>query len=573
MSTLHPWLQHYPTGVPHTIRPDQYPSLNSLIEECLAGYASRPAYTCMGKTLSFADIDQSSRHCAAWLQSLGFSEGVKIAVMMPNILQYPTLIFGILRAGYTVVNINPLYTPRELIHQLKDSGAQAIIAWDGCGHTIEQVLAQVPIQHIVLTGLGDELGLRGILVNWVVRHIKKMVPAFHLPQALSWDQMINAGAKHTLRPPIVNGNTIAFLQYTGGTTGLSKGAVLSHRNIIANILQSEAWMGPSLRGEMEKIDKANEQLTIITALPLYHIYSLTVNCLLYLKIGGKNHLIVNPRDIGGFVAELRKVRFQMISGVNTLFNALMQHPDFTKIDFSNLRLTSGGGMAVQRAVAERWRALTGSTIIEGYGLSETSPSATCNIVTVKEFSGTIGIPIPSTEVCIRDDAGRDLPYGEIGEICIRGPQVMQGYWQHPEETASAISSDGFFRSGDIGIMDERGFVKIVDRKKDMVLVSGFNVYPNEIEDLMANMPEVLESAVIGVPDSHSGEAVKLFVVRKDPKLTEEQIRQYCEANLTGYKRPKHIEFIDVLPKTNVGKVLRRALRDEAIEKMKKSEMV
>ena len=552
------WLKNYPPGMPAEIDPSRYNSLKDLFDESIARFADRDAYSCMGKTISFAEVERASRRFGAWLQDKGLKKGDRVAVMMPNVLQYPAAIFGILRAGYTVVNVNPLYTPRELEHQLKDSESRVIVILENFAGTLEQVLAHTKVEHIVVASLGDMLGLKGALVNFVVRHVKKMVPAFELPNALRWNAMLGEAAGKTLSPVEVGPLDVAFLQYTGGTTGVSKGATLTNRNIVANILQSEAWMGPALL----KSGSPDEPIVIITALPLYHIFSLTVNCLLYLKLGGKNVLITNPRDMPGFVKELLHTKFHMFTGVNTLFNGLMQQPDFARVDFSSLRVTNGGGMAVQRAVAERWKQVTGCAIVEGYGLSETSPSAVCNLVTATEFSGTIGLPLPSTEITIRDDDGIDVQLGTAGEICIRGPQVMAGYWQRPDETAKVMCPDGFFKSGDIGIMDAGGFTKIVDRKKDMILVSGFNVYPNEIEDVVAAMPGVLECAAVGVPDEHSTEAVKLFVVRRDPALTEEQVKAYCKENLTGYKQPKVVEFRDQLPKTPVGKVLRRELREK-----------
>jgi long-chain acyl-CoA synthetase len=555
------WLKHYPDGVPAHIDPAQYPSLKALVDESVARFADRDAYTCMGKSITFRQLDGLSHAFAAWLQSKGLKKGARVAVMMPNVLQYPVAIFGVLRAGCTVVNVNPLYTPRELEHQLKDSGAEAIVILENFATVLEQVVAHTQVRNVVVASLGDLLGAKGALVNFVVRNVKKMVPAFELDNAIRFNRMIGEAMALPLQEVEVGPDDAAFLQYTGGTTGVSKGATLTNRNIVANVLQSEAWMAPALmRGDPGAADQ--EQLAIITALPLYHIFSLTVNCLLYTRIGGRNILIVNPKDIPGFVKELAHHRFHMFTGVNTLFNALMNHPDFGKLDFSSLRVSNGGGMAVQRPVAERWKKITGCAIAEGYGLSETSPSATCNPVVTTEFSGTIGLPLPSTEIAIRDDDGHDLPPGESGEICIRGPQVMAGYWQRPDETAKVMYADGFFKSGDIGIMDERGYTRIVDRKKDMILVSGFNVYPNEIEEVVAQMPQVLECAAIGVPDQHSTEAVKLFVVKKDPTLSEDAIKAFCKENLTGYKCPKHIEFRTELPKTNVGKILRRTLRDE-----------
>jgi len=547
------WLKSYPPGIAADIDPGQYKSLGELFEKAVAEFRERPAYYCMGKTLSFGEIDTLSKAVGAWLQSKGLAKGARVAIMMPNVLQYPAVLFGVLRAGYTVVNVNPLYTPRELEHQLKDSGAEAIFIVENFAKTLQDVVTKTPIKHVVVTGLGDLLGLKGLLVNFVVRKVKKMVPAFSLPGALQFNDVIAAGSGMTLKPVDIGHDDIAFLQYTGGTTGVSKGAMLLHRNVIANLLQSEEWTGQALGDELP---------IIITALPLYHIFSLTINALLYAKIGGLNILITNPRDIPAFVKELGKHRYTTITAVNTLFNALLNNPDFSKLDFSHVKLCIGGGMAVQKAVADRWKAVTGHVLLEGYGLTETSPSATMNPLSLTDYSGTIGLPIPSTMVVIRDDEGKDLPLGEAGEICISGPQVMAGYWQRPDETAQVIMADGYLRTGDIGYMDEGGYVRIVDRKKDMILVSGFNVFPNEVEQVVAMHPGVLECAVIGVPDEHSGEVVKLFVVKKDPALTEAQLQEHCKKELTGYKRPKYIEFRADLPKTNVGKILRRALRDE-----------
>jgi long-chain acyl-CoA synthetase len=473
--------------------------------------------------------------------------------MMPNCLQYPIAMFGILRAGCTVVNVNPLYTPRELEHQLTDAGAEAIVILENFGHVLQEVRSRTPLKHVVVTSLGELLGLKGVIVNLVVRKVKKMVPPYELPGAISFKQALSEGSSKTLSTPPLGHDDIAFLQYTGGTTGVSKGAMLLHRNIIAALLQYEAWLAPVV---------GSERAIIITALPLYHIFSLTVNCLVMMVVGGENVLITNPRDIPGFVKELAKHKYTIITGVNTLFNALLNHPDFAKLNFSSLKLAVGGGMAVQKAVAERWKQVTGTPLVEGYGLTETSPSATANPVNATEFSGTIGVPMSSTEIVLRDDNDRDVPLGQPGEICIRGPQVMAGYWQRPDETAKAIGKDGFFHTGDVGVMDAKGFITIVDRKKDMILVSGFNVYPNEIEQVVAMHPGVLEVAAIGVPDEHSGEVPKIFVVKRDPQLTERDLLEYCKKELTGYKRPKHVEFRSDLPKTNVGKILRRALREE-----------
>jgi long-chain acyl-CoA synthetase len=478
--------------------------------------------------------------------------------MMPNVLQYPIAIAGILRAGYTVVNVNPLYTARELEHQLKDSGAEAIIILENFATTLEQVIAKTNVRHIVVASMGEMLGgLKGVIVNFVVRNVKKMVPAFQLPNAVRFKKALADGAGMSLKPVELGQDDVAFLQYTGGTTGVSKGATLSHRNVIANVLQNEAWAQPVLQKEPKV-----EALTIVCALPLYHIFALTACCLFGTRMGAMNILIPNPRDIGGFIKELAKYKFNMLPAVNTLYNGLLNHPDFAKLDFSGLKVCNGGGMAVQKAVNDKWLKVTGHPIVEGYGLSETSPVATANPPGRDEFTGSIGLPIPSTDIAILDDAGNEVPLGQPGEIAIRGPQVMAGYWNRPDETAKVMTPDGFFKSGDIGVMDEHGYVKIVDRKKDMVLVSGFNVYPNEIEGVVAMHPGVLEVACIGVPDANSGEVVKLFVVRKDPSLTVEQLMDYCKEQFTGYKRPKYIEFRDELPKTNVGKILRRELRDE-----------
>jgi long-chain acyl-CoA synthetase len=552
------WLKSYPEGVPADIDPGEYRSLTHLMEEAFHKHAARNAYVCMDKFMTYAELDEYSRKLAAWLQGTGLKKGARVAIMMPNVLQYPIAIAAILRAGLTVVNVNPLYTPRELEHQLKDSGAEAIIILENFATTLEQVIDRTGVRHVVVASMGEMLGaLKGMIVNLVVRKMKKLVPAYRLPGAVRFRQALQAGARMGLNPVELAPGDIAFLQYTGGTTGISKGAVLSHRNVIANVLQNEAWIQPL----MQKEPKA-EALTIVCALPLYHIFALTVCCLFGIRVGGLNILIPNPRDIGGFIKELAKYKFNLLPAVNTLYNGLLNHPDFGKLDFSSLKISNGGGMAVQKAVSDKWRAITGRPIIEGYGLSETSPVVTANPCNAEEFSGTIGLPISSTEIRILDDVGNPVPPGEPGEIAIRGPQVMVGYWNRPDETAHAMTADGFFKSGDIGIMDERGYVRIVDRKKDMILVSGFNVYPTEIEGVVAAHPGVLEVACVGVPDENSGEAVKLFVVRKDPALTEKQLAEYCKERLTGYKRPKYIEFRNELPKTNVGKILRRALREE-----------
>ncbi|HYX63184.1 MAG TPA: long-chain-fatty-acid--CoA ligase [Burkholderiales bacterium] len=547
------WLKSYPPGVEPEVPTDAFASIGGLFDDCIRKYRNRPAYHCMGKTLTFGDLDRRSSAFGAWLQSKGLRKGARVAIMLPNCLQYPVAMFGVLRAGYIVVNVNPLYTARELEHQLKDSGAEAIVILENFARTLQEVLPRTPVKHVVLTALGDLLGVKGLIVNFVVRKVKKMVPGFDLPSARRFNDALAEGAAKPMRPVDVTRDDIAFLQYTGGTTGVSKGAMLLHRNILANISQVEGWLSLALGGESP---------SIITALPLYHIYSLTVNCLLMLSMGGYSILITNPRDIPGFVKELGKHRYNMITGVNTLFNALLHNPDFAKLDFSALRVASGGGMAVQKAVADKWKQVTGTTLLEGYGLTETSPVATMNPFNLEGFSGAIGVPIPSTDIAIRDDVGNDLPLGEAGEICIKGPQVMTGYWQRPDETAKVFWPDGYLRTGDVGVMDDKGFIRIVDRKKDMILVSGFNVYPNEIEQVVAMHPGVLECAAIGVEDEHSGEVPKVFVVKKDPNLTEQDVLEHCRKELTGYKRPKYVEFRTELPKTNVGKILRRALREE-----------
>ena len=546
------WLKSYPPGVPAEIDWRQHRSVGDLFEKSVAAFADRPAYENMGKTLSFADTRRMSHAFAAWLQARGIAKGARVAIMMPNCLQYPPAIFGALLAGCIVVNVNPLYTPRELEHQLKDSGAEVIVILENFAHVLQQVIARTDVKHVVMAALGDLLGLKGIVVNAVLRYVQKKVPDWSIPGAVRFNAMIAEGGALEFKTVDVGLEDVAFLQYTGGTTGTAKGATLLHRNIVANVEQSSAWLTPFI-GEQPQV--------MITALPLYHIFSLTANCLTMLKIGGCNVLITNPRDIPGFVKELGKHRFSMITGVNTLFNGLLHHEEFAKLDFSALRVSLGGGMAVQKVVADRWKQVTGCTLVEAYGLSETSPGVTINPLDLAEYNGAIGLPIPSTEVEIRGDGGRAMPVGESGEICVRGPQVMHGYWNRPQETADSISTDGFFSTGDIGVMDGKGFVRIVDRKKDMIIVSGFNVYPNEIEGVVAMHPGVLECAAVGVPDEHSGEAVKLYVVKKDPALTEDALLQHCRQNLTGYKRPKNIEFRAELPKTNVGKILRRALRD------------
>jgi long-chain acyl-CoA synthetase len=556
--TDRPWLAAYPQGVPADVDADRYGSLVQLMEESFVKYAGRAAYVFMGQETTYADTDSLSRALAAYLQGLGLAKGDRVAIMMPNVPQYPVAVAAILRAGFVVVNVNPLYTPRELEHQLKDSGAKAILIIENFANTLQQCIAATPVQHVVLASMGDLLGgLKGALVNFVVRKVKKMVPAFSLPGAVRFNDAVARGQRGTLRKPAIQPDDIAVLQYTGGTTGVSKGATLLHRNVIANVLQSEAWNDPA----MDKIPKG-EQPTGVCALPLYHIFAFTVGMMLTLRMGGKLILIPNPRDLAATLKELSKQTFHTFPAVNTLFNGLAHHPDFNKVDWSHLKISVGGGMAVQAAVAKLWLEKTGCPVCEGYGLSETSPSVSCNPVTSTSFTGTIGVPLPSTWMKCIDDAGNEVALGQPGEIAIKGPQVMSGYWQRPDETAKVMTADGYFKSGDIGVMDERGYFRIVDRKKDMVLVSGFNVYPNEVEDVVAMLPGVLECAVVGVPDEQTGEAVKLVIVRKDASLTEEKVREYCRANLTGYKRPRIIEFRTDLPKTPVGKILRRELRDK-----------
>ncbi|MEY2730168.1 MAG: long-chain-fatty-acid-CoA ligase FadD [Pseudomonadota bacterium] len=551
-----PWLSHYPAGVPAEVQTDLYPSLVQLVDHALSTHADKDAYVFMGKRYSFAQIDAWSRAMAAYLQSLGLAAGDRVAVMLPNVPQYPVAVAGILRAGYVVVNVNPLYTPRELEHQLKDSGAKAIIILENFAATLQQVLERVPTRHIVLAAMGDLLGLvKGTLVNYVVRNKRKLVPAFSLPQAVGFKAALKQGQVRPVRPTAVGPDDVAVLQYTGGTTGVSKGAVLLHRNLVANLLQAEAWYQPALK----KIPEG-EQIVTVCALPLYHIFAFNANMLLALHMGGCNILIPNARDIPALLKALSTERFHSFPAVNTLFNAIANHPDFSTVNWGSLKISVGGGMAVQSGTAQLWLEKTGCPIVEAYGLSETSPAATCNPVDATAWTGSIGLPMPNTDITLLDDEGRPVPPGEPGEICIRGPQVMAGYWQRPDETAKVMTADGYFRSGDIGMVDTRGYFKIVDRKKDMILVSGFNVYPNEIEDVLSQHPGVLEAAAIGVADEHSGEAVKVVVVKRDPALTEDSVRQWCETNLTGYKRPKVVEFRLELPKTPVGKILRRELR-------------
>lgn len=551
------WLKSYPKGMPAEIDYKQYKSLAHLMEESFRKFANRDAFICMDKALSYSELDTLSARLGAWLQSKQLSKGARVAIMLPNILQYPVIMAGILRAGYTVVNVNPLYTPRELEHQLKDSGAEAIFVLENFATTVQQVVAKTKIKHTIIATVGDMLGLKGLLVNFVIRKVKKAVPAYNLPNALRFNQVMHQAKDMQLKAVDIGHDDIAFLQYTGGTTGLSKGAILLHRNVLANVLQNDAWFQPAL-ADWPK-DKA---MIIVCALPLYHIFALTVCALMGNRLGATNILIPNPRDMPGFIKELRKYQVNVFPAVNTLYNGLLNQPDFASLDFSGYKVCNGGGMAVQKAVADRWLQVTGAPIIQGYGLSETSPVATANRVDEKEFTGSIGYPVPSTEIAILDDDGKPVPLGERGEIAIRGPQVMAGYWQRDDETAKVMTPDGFFKSGDIGIMDEKGVTYIVDRKKDMILVSGFNVYPNEIEDVIATLPGVMECACVGVPDKNSGEAVKVFIVRKDPNLTEAQVLDFCKEQLTGYKKPKYVEFRTDLPKTNVGKILRRELRDE-----------
>jgi len=563
MTTERPWLAAYPEGVPTDIDPSRYTSLVALMEQAFKAYADRTAYTYMGKNIPFGHVDRQSQAFAAYLQSLGLEKGDRVAIMMPNVPQYPVAVAAILRAGYVVVNVNPLYTARELEHQLKDSGAKAIVIIENFAHTLQQCIAQTPVQHVVLCSMGDELGLKGLLVNYVVRKVKKLVPPFQLPGAVGYKTAVAQGRSRRFVPVAVGSEDIAVLQYTGGTTGVSKGAVLLHRNIIANTLQCEAWFNPVL----QDIRKTGEQVTSICALPLYHIFAFTVNMMLAMHTGGRNILIANPRDLKAVFKDLQGEVFHNFPAVNTLFNGLAHHPDFNSVDWSHLKVSVGGGMAVQGAVAKLWLEKTGCPIVEGYGLSETSPVVSCNPVTAKEFTGSIGVPKPSTYVKLVDEGGQTVTeLGKTGEIAVKGPQVMAGYWQRPDETAKVTTADGYFLTGDIGVMDARGYFKIVDRKKDMVLVSGFNVYPNEVEDVVATCPGVLECAVVGVPDASSGEAVKLVVVRKDDSLTEARLREFCKENLTGYKRPKVIEFRTELPKTPVGKILRRELRDQELKK-------
>jgi long-chain acyl-CoA synthetase len=558
MSIERPWLAHYPEGVPAQIDINQYASLAAVVEEAFERFRHRPAFSSFGKVLTYGQIDEMSRQFAGYLTGeLKLGKGDRIAIMMPNVLQYPIALFGALRAGLVVVNTNPMYTARELKHQLEDAGAKAIVVLDNFAATLQQVVAETHVEHIVTTGIGDLLGAKGALINFVLKHVKKMVPPYQLPHAVRFTDALSKGAPHPMPKVQLDHEDIAFLQYTGGTTGVAKGAMLSHGNMVANMLQAGAWIGNNA--------KQGEEV-IITALPLYHIFSLTANGLVFMRLGGLNWLITNPRDMPGFVKELKKSKFTALTGVNTLFNGLLNTPGFADLDFSRLHLSLGGGMAVQRAVAERWKKVTGCTLAEAYGLTETSPAACINPLDLKDYNGSIGLPIPSTDVAIWSEENQPLAIGEVGELMVRGPQVMKGYWQRPDETVKVLGSDGWLHTGDIARMDATGYVYIVDRKKDMILVSGFNVYPNEVEDVVMQHPGVAEVAAVGVPDEHSGEVVKLFVVRKDPNLTVEELKKFCHDNLTGYKRPKLIEFRDSLPKSNVGKILRRELRDENKQK-------
>ena len=556
------WLKNYPPGVPSDIDPSVYPSLVDLLEESFARFRDARAYVCMDKALTFGEIDTLSTALGAWLQGRGLKRGDRVAIMMPNVLQYPVAVAAVLRAGFIAVNVNPLYTARELEHQLKDSGAQAIIILENFATTLQQVIGHTSVKHVAVASMGDLLGFpKALIVNLVVRHVRKMVPAWSLPGHVKFNDAVSAGRGMALARPQLGPDDVAVLQYTGGTTGVSKGATLLHRTLVSNLLASEAWMQPGLKRKT-----ISGQLTIVCALPLYHVFAFVTCGLLGMRTGALNILIPNPRDLPGTIKELAKYKINVFPAVNTLFNGLANNPDFAKLDFSELVISNGGGTAVQEAVAKKWLAITGCPICEGYGLSETSSGITCNPTDSEAYTGTIGLPLPNVEIRILDDAGKDVAPGEAGEIAIRGPQVMRDYWQQPEETAKVMTPDGFFKSGDVGVMDSRGYVKIVDRKKDMILVSGFNVYPNEVEAVVAAHPGVLECAAIGIPDANSGEAVMLFVVRKDPALTKEALAEYCHRELTGYKRPKHIEFRTELPKTNVGKILRRELRDAVVRK-------
>jgi len=554
------WLRTYPQGVPGDVDVAAYRSICEVFETSAAKFGGRAAFVNMGTAISYSEMDRLTRDFAAYLQSvLKLPRGTRLALMMPNVLQYPIALFGALRAGYTAVNCNPLYTPRELKHQLEDSGAAAIVVVENFAWVVEQAIASTKVKHVVVTGLGDMLRFpTDLMVNSVVKFVKKLVPAWHLPGAVPFKTALRLGAKARFERIDVGPDDLAFLQYTGGTTGVPKGAMLSHGNIVANLQQAHAWLRPALEEGRE---------TIITALPLYHIFALTVNCMIFLKIGATNVLITNPRDVPGLVKELASHRFTVITGVNTLFNALLNNPDFLKLDFKPLRLAVGGGMAIQKAVAEKWKRVTGKVLIEAYGLTETSPGVAVNPLDLADYNGAIGLPIPSTEIAIRDDDGHDLSFGQVGELCVRGPQVMKGYWQHPAETATVMTPDGFLRTGDLATVDEAGFVRIVDRKKDMIIVSGFNVYPNELEDVVAMCPGVLEAGAFGVPDPVSGQAVRIAVVRKDPVLTAQDVISHCRKYLTGYKIPRYVDFCEELPKSPIGKVLRRTLSENAVKAM------
>jgi long-chain acyl-CoA synthetase len=553
------WHKQYDPGVPVEINTKEYSSINDLLESGFRKYGAKPAFHNMGKTLSYHEIDILSKKFASYLQNdLKLTKGDRVAIMMPNILQYPVALFGILRAGMVAVNVNPLYTPRELEHQLKDSEAKAIVIFANSAHVLEKIISQTEVKKVIVTQIGDMLKVpKKYLVNFVIKRVKKMVPAYKLPGSITFDEALSRGDVGRFQKSPVEQSDIAFLQYTGGTTGVAKGAILTHKNILSNMIQARAWIKNYIEDGRE---------IIITPLPLYHIFSLTANCFIFNSIGALNVLITNPRDIPGFVKELKKWKFTAFTGVNTLFNGLLNNKDFGKLDFSGLKVSLGGGMAVQKVVAERWKQVTGKPMIEAYGLTETSPAACINPMTLKDYNGFIGVPLPSTEMTIKDDQENDLPQGEVGEICIRGPQVMGGYWKRPEETAKVMSKDGYFKSGDLGFMTADGYFKIVDRKKDMILVSGFNVYPNEIEDVVCQYSKVLECAAIGIPDDKSGEVVKIFVVKRDDSLTEEEVLKHCKANLTSYKVPKSVEFRAELPKSNVGKILRKDLRAEILNK-------
>ncbi|MCU0438798.1 MAG: AMP-binding protein [Raineya sp.] len=555
MSETKLWLQKYHSSIPKEINPDQYPSLVAFLDEHLKKFANLPAYQFMDKVLTYKEVDKKSRDFAAYLQSLGLQRGDKVGLQMPNILQYPVALFGILRGGFTAVNVNPQYTVREMEHQYKDADVKATIIVANFAQNLEKALPHTNIKHVIVTEIGDMLGLlKGKIVNYVVKHKKKMVPAFNIPNAVSFNKTLSIGAKKTFTPVDVKGSDLAFLQYTGGTTGVSKGAMLTHRNILANMMQIKAWMAPKLKESPQEI--------IITPLPLYHVFALTVNCFSMVAIGAKNILIANPRDMPSFLGEMIKNKFTVLTGLNTLFVGMMNHPDFKKINWSGVKVVVAGGMAMQKPVAEKWKQMTGIAVAEGYGLSETAPVLTCNPIDGTEQIGSIGIPVPNVDIKLIDDDGKDVQLGEAGEICAKGPNVMLGYWNRPDETAKVFTEDGWFKTGDVGVMQEDGFFRIVDRKKDMILVSGFNVYPNEVEDVVAGHPKVLEVAAIGVPDAKATERVKIYIVKKDESLTEQEVRKYCEENLTGYKQPRDIEFRAELPKSNVGKILRKVLKDE-----------